>query len=58
MNIGLCYKKKGEYSKVIEYYNKALEHNPNSSDVYNNIGTFYYEQNNYPEAIINFLKAL
>jgi tetratricopeptide (TPR) repeat protein len=57
---------KGENAKenkwhnlAIEYYQKAIEVNPNHVKAYISIGdTYYFRLNNYPEAIRYYQKAI
>lgn len=65
-NIGLVYKKLGDYDKALEYYFKDLTINERilgneHSDIatsYNNIGGVYYSKGNYNKALEYFCKAL
>ncbi len=43
--------------KAIDYYKKAAQINPFSSDTYNNLGVIYTRQNNLDEALIVFKEA-
>jgi tetratricopeptide (TPR) repeat protein len=46
------------YELAIEYYQKAIDINPNYADAYLNMGVAYYEQKNYPQAIQYYQKAI
>lgn len=56
--MGLVFKKLGDFPKAIEFYDRASEIAPRDADVLNNIGALYYAQNNFSDAIVNYLKAL
>jgi len=63
-NIGLIYGSTGKYSKALEYYNQALELNPNLPQAINNIAVIYHYQgvkasevNNLEVATMLFDKA-
>ena len=64
--IGLAYKKQGDYGKALEYYQKAMaivEKNlgadhPNTASSYNNIGVVYDDQGDYSKALEYYQKAL
>lgn len=63
LNIGLTYKKQGQYSKALEYYNYAIdiygnEFPVNKSIVYNNIAELLKCQGQYDEALTFIKKAL
>lgn len=63
-NIGVIYKRQGNYQMALEYYSKALkidEENGNEEAVarhFGNIGNVYMEQGNYAQALDNHFKAL
>ncbi len=42
--LGGIYDKKGDFDKMLEYYKKALEIDPNYSDVLYNLGVIYYNR--------------
>ncbi|NVM31995.1 MAG: tetratricopeptide repeat protein, partial [Candidatus Helarchaeota archaeon] len=48
---GLNAKKKGDYPKAIECFDKAIELEPKSAFGYYYLGMAYYEQNDYKNAI-------
>ena len=65
VNIGLLYKKKGNYDLALLYMNGALaEYKKNKNNptelgvVYNNLGSIYAAQKKYKEAEIAFFKSL
>lgn len=64
-NIGLLYKKKGDYELALQYMNGALaEYKKNTNNptelgvVYNNLGSIYAAQKKYKQAEIEFFKSL
>lgn len=60
-NIGEIYYEKGNDSKAVEYYNKAittLENNPNAPFAYNGIGKVYTRQGNFEQALKYHNQAL
>lgn len=56
------YYKQGEYQKSLEYYNKALNHKSNDSEIksksYYNKGNVYLKMGNKKEALDSYVKAL
>jgi tetratricopeptide (TPR) repeat protein len=48
----------GNFSEAIAEYQRALTLNPNSADTYNYIGTVFYKQRRYDDAIEAFKNAL
>ncbi len=56
-DIGIVYSSTEEYSKAMEYYQKALvidgevDNKEGKGEIYANLGTDYFLQNNYPEAL-------
>ena len=48
---------KGEYSKALEDFNRALEVEPVSANVVNEIGVIHFRQKNYEEAYATFVRA-
>jgi tetratricopeptide (TPR) repeat protein len=54
---GLAYKEKGEYSKAIEDYSRAISINPNYSMAYNSRGVVYSMIGNREKAIADYRKA-
>jgi CHAT domain-containing protein len=65
-NIGICYRKKEDYEKALEYYFKSLEirinklgeNNPNVAQSYFNIGNVYTDMKNYDKSLEYQLKGL
>lgn len=60
MNIGLTYKKKGNFSKALEYYFNALEIQPSKEEcvaLYNNIAEIYKQKGMYDTALEYIEKA-
>ena len=62
-NIGNCYAQKGDLSKAIENYTRAisyLDENKNVSEMavlYGRLGNLYYQNKNYNEGIVFYKKA-
>ena len=48
----------GKYDEAIQYYDKALQVDPNYTDALNNKGDALYDLDKYDEAIQIFDKAL
>jgi len=63
-NIGIFYKKKGDYTKAIEYYSKCLKiyeiigAKSGIAKAFNNIGNIYNHQGSYDKAIEYYTKSL
>ncbi|NCB31798.1 MAG: tetratricopeptide repeat protein, partial [Clostridia bacterium] len=61
-NLGLVYRKHGEYSKAIAAYEKALSLRPPSGEplsrIYTNLGAVYGVMRRYPAEIALYLKAI
>jgi len=55
---GIIFAKKKEYKIAIDFFNKALEINPNSSDVYHNRGNLLREIKEFKKSILDIEKAL
>ena len=60
---GLSYREKGRFPEAITFYKKAIDNYPKTdrfhlNEVYNNIGTVYYELKNYKEAKESWERAL
>ena len=55
--IGILYRKKREYDKAIEYYEKALLVNPEYAQAYSSILVIELKRKKFDSAIINGLKA-
>lgn len=58
LNIGLEYKKKGNYLKAVEYYKKAIEADPKKAGAYNNLGSALYQLKDIDGAKEAFRKAV
>jgi tetratricopeptide (TPR) repeat protein len=56
-NVALCYYKKEEYDKSIEYYDKAIEERPNYAAAIAGKAKVYKKLKQYPEAFKLFKKA-
>ena len=65
-SLGYVYDEQGEYTKALEYYNKALEVNenilganhPNTTTTLNNIAQIYTVLGNYDKALVIFKKLI
>jgi len=57
-NKGLGKFRKGEYYKAIDYYDKALNINPNYVEAWNNKGVSFSKLGKYDDAVICYDKAL
>jgi len=55
--LGDIYLAKGENTKAIESYRKALEINPNLSQAWNGLGEIYYQQGQFPLSLEAHLHA-
>jgi superkiller protein 3 len=55
---GYAYNNKGDYDKAIEYYNKAIELNPDYAVAYYNLGNVYNNKGDYGKAIEYYNKAI
>jgi tetratricopeptide (TPR) repeat protein len=55
---GIDMVKRGMYDKALEYYDRALEINPKSSDAWNNKGVALYSLNRVDEALQCYSRAL
>jgi len=53
-----AYQKTGKYDEALKEANKALEYNPNSYMVYNNIGTIFTDMKQYEKAVKYYNLAL
>lgn len=49
---------KGNYNEAIELYNKVLEKNGESAEIYYNLGNAYYKENKTASAIFYYERAL
>ncbi|MGL5547675.1 MAG: tetratricopeptide repeat protein, partial [Tannerellaceae bacterium] len=49
---------KGNYNEAIELYNKVLEKNGESAEIYYNLGNAYYKENKTASAILYYERAL
>ena len=57
-NLGICYKKTGEFELAKNAYKKAIELNPKFEDVYVALGNLYKDQLNDQESAINTYNAV
>jgi tetratricopeptide (TPR) repeat protein len=58
INLGLISKSKGDDKKFIEYFNKALELNPQLPDIHFNLGNFYVRKGILNKAEYHYLQEL
>ena len=56
-NLGLAHYNKGEYSKAVECYNKAIALEPNDAEAYNNRGVAYSKLGRRKDAKRDYAKA-
>ena len=56
INLAVAWEKVGHPDKAISCINRALNFNPNNSNIYNNLGTLLEGQNKPQEALKNFKK--
>ncbi|MDD3435581.1 MAG: tetratricopeptide repeat protein [Candidatus Gastranaerophilales bacterium] len=56
--ISICYAKKGEYTKSVEFCKKAVEKNPDSYEANNQMGLVYYCNEEIEQAVNYYEKAL
>lgn len=58
LSISICYAKKGEWGKSVDFCEKALEANPKSYEANNQMGLVYYCCDEIKEAVQYYEKAL
>jgi len=58
MYLGLCYYAQGMPVQALEAFNKALESNPGSGQLYFYLGSVFKDQGSYTKAIDYFLRAI
>jgi tetratricopeptide (TPR) repeat protein len=58
INLALTYKRIGEHNKALQCLENGLKIHSRCADIYTNIGTIYYGQDKFEDAIVNYLKAL
>lgn len=58
LSTSICYAKKGEWEKSVEFCSKAIETNPKSYEANNQMGLVYYCRNEIQEAIKYYEQAL
>jgi tetratricopeptide (TPR) repeat protein len=56
--VGSIYERHGNYTEAVKFFNKALELNPNRTDVYSALSWVAFTKEAYEEAITNWRKAL
>ncbi len=56
--LGVTFQQQGKYKKAIDYYDKAIEHNPKSADAYYNRGIAKRALGDYKAAIADYDKAI
>jgi tetratricopeptide (TPR) repeat protein len=57
-NLGIAYRKQGNYEQAIESYRKAIAIKADFHETWNNLGFVYDEQGNYEKAIESYRKAI
>lgn len=58
LSTSICYAKKGEWEKSVDFCSKAIEANPKSYEANNQMGLVYYCRNEIKEAIKYYEQAL
>ena len=56
--LGLIFFKEKEFSKSIDFFHKSLDLNKNQSDVLNNLGVCFKENDEFENSIIYYKKLL
>ena len=56
--LGLIEKRQGRYSQAEDFYKKAIDRDPDSSEAYSNLGNVYLAQKQIPLAITSYQKAV
>jgi tetratricopeptide (TPR) repeat protein len=57
-NIGIIYKRMGNYSLAVKYYKKAISLKSDYHQAYYNLGILYNELEEYDKAIVEFVEAI
>ena len=57
-NLGVIYRRQGEYAKARESFNRAIETSQNLTSVFNNLGVLDILEERYEAALTNYEKAL
>ena len=57
-DLGMAFARQKDFERALIYYNKALETDPDSADVYYNIGNIFLKQGKLDEAMKHYTKAL
>ena len=55
---GAAYAKSSQFQKATDFYNKAIKINPNSAEIYNNLGNVLHSMGSDDAAIQQFNKAI
>ena len=55
---GFAYQNQGDLDKALQEYQKALQLNPNYTQVYTNVGTVHLKKKDYHKAIQQFKKVI
>jgi tetratricopeptide (TPR) repeat protein len=58
VNLGFCYRLKGDKEKQIYHFEQALKLSPDSADINFNLGLAYDDSKMYPQAIERFNKTI
>jgi arylsulfatase A-like enzyme/Flp pilus assembly protein TadD len=58
LELGLCYKRLGEYGRAIEQFKKVLEYNPSSTIATYNLANTYAQTGKIEEAVVGFKRTL
>ncbi|MCL1833692.1 MAG: tetratricopeptide repeat protein [Leptospirales bacterium] len=51
MYLGTIARKKGEYDNAVDFFNRAINYDPNNSEIYINLARAYREKKNYNDAV-------
>ena len=57
-NLGIIYKKIGQYKKAIDIFRNIIDNNPNAPEPHNNLGSLYLTLNKFKKAISCFKESL
>jgi tetratricopeptide (TPR) repeat protein len=58
VNLGVLFKKQGQFDKAVEHYQKAISLNPLSGETHYNIGLLYEQLENFDLAITHYQRFI
>lgn len=58
VSVGKKYERQGKYDKALQYYYRALRHNPELADAYDALGMYFYREKDYDSAVKNLQIAV